>query len=505
MNHLIKSSVALALLFSGGLSAEENLSVSPKQATVNEGVESLYTITATHGKFNKGDTIRIFIENDVEREFEIINISKSLYEYKNVSKVANKTKNRLVINAAKGVDKIRLVILFKDKAGKNTDTVESIKLAHSYDDVTGGKMTYMVGDTSKNVAQTDVKVKPDTPEEPVPLEVGARNDDGTIKPARYTISIENGKKLAAKDTITIATSAGASKVDISLDEEDGTYDEKTSQITLIKATDKLLVTVKPHKDIHNIKDMKFDLSNIYKKKDIGKIAINLKGNSAGMPCTTLDLNGIDKQYKGSCFNVHMGIHGSFSNDGTFKPNPYTMLISRSVLWSDADKDDKSKSKNKYKAEGFFEAELYQLPALVDPITTTEISKDESGKTTTKTTETTEDTDTSPFTQKNNVYKLAAGFKFPISTSKWSFVTKVGARKVPSQANTFNNTPVFYQLGLERAVNFVNNGTNQGRGIAGFAFAKDEFWQYNHNKTAFNYKDRVIIYGSVALNDARTVL
>ncbi|NQZ11931.1 MAG: hypothetical protein HRT35_32670 [Algicola sp.] len=497
MNHLIKSSVALALLFSGCVSAEENLTVSPNQATVKEGVESLYTITAKNGKFIKGDRIRIFIKNDAEREFEIVNIAKALYEYKNVSKVANKTKNRLVINAANGVDKIRVIILFKDKAGKNTDAIETITLAHSYDDIPGDNIIYTVGDTTKKITKVDVEIKPTT------LTIGERDKNGAVKPQKYTIEMSNGKKLAAEDTITIATSAGASKIDISLNEKEGTYDEKTSQITVIKPTDKLEVTVNPHKDVHNIKDMKFELSNIYKDKNIGKISLNLKGNSAGGPCTTKTLNDLKNMRKidpvnnpnafGACFNVHAGYMGHFSEDVTFKPQIYTMVLARSYV----DIFDG--------VESFFKADLYEIPALQEIQSTTTSTTDPNTNQTTETqTKQTNDNDKNPFTQKNNIFRIATGMKFPIGDN-YSVVAKIGARKVPSSSTSIHSVPVFYELGIEHSSIFGQTSDGHGRGVAGLAFSKDEFWQYEEDSMFKDRKDRVILYGSIAMNDARTIL
>ena len=172
---------------------------------------------------------------------------------------------------------------------------------------------------------------------------------------------------------------------------------------------------------------------------------------------------------GSCYDAQIGTISILDNNGSLNTELLVKFIARTSLSVDA--------------ETQFKAEYYKIPQLVDESASSD----------------------NPFEGGGGAYKITESLKFDLNKS-YKIVLSVGARTAPKQQNRLKEISPFGLLGIEREAQF-----NGGRGFAGLAYAKDDFWVYNEIDTTTNistnrdYAERFILYGSLAINKSGSVM
>lgn len=478
--------------------------------SIHKGQSATYIIIAKDGeKFTKKSEINI-IAQQKGMDFIIESQVKGLYKY-------DKGKKRLVI----GDNDVSQIILSISYDKKQTATASTVDVHHIYNNDLYGSLTFNLSEKSPEKTETIVAKAPDD----------TKTIENRDKPAIYTLTPKDkDTKIKKNDVFKISIPIDAPKVIIEPEDSNvATFNASTNTLKVDKDVDSLKVQVKQHPDTHLLKDVLIPINHEYipvtdesAKFTLKPLEIKQKGNSIGMACSNLSLSALYELNGGACFNVHTGALISFDENANFSPKPYALLVSRHIIrkkapnCADGSTEEKCQEKWYWPIENigetYFEADLYDIPALIAPDKSTEIVTNEDGSVTTVTTETSRDSN--QFITDNTIFRLATGFKVQLTdTTNINF--RLEGKHLPSSSHSIHSLPLSYELGFERAVSFGED--SDSRGMAGISYAKDEFWQYHTSETIGtgddeeqrliyqDYKKRFKLYGSLALNETRTLL
>ena len=524
-------------------SAEHTFKLMNKQIHTNQ--RAFYVFIADEGKTFAAKSEINIVTTTQGVELDYRSEADELYKY-------DKDKKRLII----GNKPVKQVIVSVG-ISKNT-TASTVQLYHIVDDQMYGPLDIAInaGPQKQKDANTIAKevanilsTNAKNTAKKVTISATEKTINSITEPAKYTIKIK-GENLKKEDEIFVITPADAPKLVFKPDAENANFNNNIIKLT--KDTEALDVEVQQHPDTHLIEDVKVPITHIYNTQSLPPVTITQKGNSFGATCTTLSLQGLYSQPGHGCFNFHLGFLTSFNEDVDLSPKPYGLFVARHsinnpfdnsceseasqkrkklknkqqildneytkqldklkqaqqesskiheslALISEQQKTAKQEEKdientlydckrNKLIGEGYFEADLYDIPALIEEDTAVPA---------------TQDTDKKHLINDSTIFRIATGSKFSI-TDTTNINLKLEAKRIPSNSESIHRIPLSYEVGIERSVSFGND--NVGRGTAGISWAKDEFWQYHDNNGNFvNNKERFKIYGTIALNDTRTIL